>query len=127
VPPPDRSDDLREGCQKVPVHAPDSSRLARSPRGREGRRSVGDEPTIDRLSELIQNPDWEVQNNAIVGLMDIVLEKPQFVGQNLRVTVFVLMPAVSSLRSGLAESALTCLREIASEFGETLHHFLRHL
>jgi hypothetical protein len=55
--------------------------------------------------------------------MDIVLENPQFVSQNLRVLVFALMPAVSSLRSGLAESALTCLREIASEFGEDVTPF----
>jgi hypothetical protein len=78
---------------------------------------------MDSLCELPQNPDREVQNNAIVRLMDIVLEKPQFVSRNLRVIVFALMPAVSSLCSGLAENALTCLREIASEFGEAVTPF----
>jgi hypothetical protein len=85
------------------------------------------ETTIESLSELLQNPNWEIQNDAIVGLMDIVLEKPQFVSQNLRVIVFGLIPAVSSLRSGLAESALTCLREIASEFGEDITPFFEPL
>jgi hypothetical protein len=85
------------------------------------------EITIESFSDALQNPDWEVQNEAIVGLMDIILEKPQFVSQNLRILVFGLIPAVSSLRSGLAESALTCLREIASEFGEDVTPFFEPL
>jgi hypothetical protein len=115
VPPQDPIDDLREKYEKVPIKPSDSSRFAKSPHGRV--------PTIDSFCELIQNPDCSVQNNAIVSLMDIVLENPQFVSRNLRVIVFVLMSAVSSPCSGLAENAPTCLREIASEFWEGITPF----
>jgi hypothetical protein len=83
--------------------------------------------TMDGFSELLQNPDWEVQIEAIVCLMDNVLDRGRFVGQNLRAVVFGLMPAASSPRSGLAESALTCLREIAGEFGDDMTPFFEPL
>jgi hypothetical protein len=79
--------------------------------------------SIEDICELLQTPDWEVQNDTIIALIDMVQQKPKFISQNLRVLVFGLMTSVSSLRSALAETALTCLREISSEFGEYMTPF----
>ena len=144
--PEDELVDLREKykSQSHPVvHPPDMPRppdggveMPRSPRGNpRNRRPMPRaqppppvpkkklEEDIEKISELLQDPNWEVQNETIIELIEMVQEKPEFISKNLRVLTFGLMPSISSARSALAETALTCLREIASEFGEDMTPF----
>lgn len=143
-------EDLRDKykCQSQPgIHPPDRPRppdtceRAKSPRAMNprARRSMGavapppvpkDPPArrklpddIESVSELLQDENWEVQNEVIIELIEAVQEKPEFITRNLRVLCFDLMTSVSSLRSALAETALTCLRDMASEFGEDMTPF----
>jgi hypothetical protein len=114
----------------IVIRPPDSVRERKSPRPRDLHRLVvkkSGDLTIDNFCERLQNNNWEVQNEAIVRLMELVLERPQFVSQNLRIIVFGLIPIMSSSRSGLAESALSCLREIVSWSGDDVTPFFETL
>lgn len=86
---------------------------------------------IDTILNGLQDENWEIQNDTIISLIEIMQTRPMFISQNLRSLVFALMTSVSSLRSALAETALTCLRDLSSEFGEDMTSFfetvLNHL
>lgn len=146
VRPPSPEDELHDLRQKYKsesrptIHPPDMPRppdageMPRSPRGNpRNRRPMARPPPpvpkkkleedIEKVSELLQDPNWEIQNETIIELIEMVQEKPDFISKNLRVLTFGLMPSISSARSALAETALTCLREVASEFGEDMTPF----
>ncbi|OHT06424.1 hypothetical protein TRFO_05637 [Tritrichomonas foetus] len=127
---------------RPPEHAGRSSQAPRAPRlrisqdkfkisppGSNHSQSPNSEPLseIDEILNNLQNNDWEIQNDTIISLIEMVQTKPKFVSSNLRAIVFALMTSVSSLRSALAETALTCLRDISSEFGEDMTPFFESI
>ena len=143
-------DDLRERykCSSQPgIHPPNEPKLpeppgrsphtARAPRMRKSQESfktgvpsqnvVISDSNIDVILNNLQNSNWEIQNEQIILLIEMVQTNPKFISSNLRALVFGLMKSVSSLRSALAETALTCLRDISSEFGEDMTPFFESI
>lgn len=146
----DPLDDLRERykCQSQPgIHPPNephtksggnNSHSSQSPHApRSLRRSqdrfnlsgqIRKESTeIDSIVNRLQDNDWETQNECIISLIEMVQTQPKFISSNLRTIVFALMSSVSSTRSALSETALTCLRDISSEFGEDMTPFFESI
>lgn len=127
-------EDLRDRykCQSQPkVHPPEPRPMEPSPRSKSPHaprpRSLVTPPKysnqFDLLLNDLQSESWEVQNDAIIAIIEMVDSNPKMISSNLRVIVFSLMNSVSSQKIALAESALTCLCEICSEFGEDMTSF----
>ena len=146
----DTLEDLRERykCQSQPgIHPPSephsksgegsshSSQSPRAPRSmrrsqerfnltNSGRTTPSQKDSgIDVILNSLSDSNWEVQNECIISLIDMVQTQPKFISDNLRTIVFSLMNSVTSNRSALAETALTCMRDISSEFGENMTPF----
>lgn len=134
----DPLDDLRERY-KTPtqpsVHPPSepqgpslSSQSSHAPRMRKSQErfnlSASKNMTdIDNVVKCLQDSNWETQNECIISLIEMIQTQPKFISGNLRTIVFGLMNSVSSKRSALSETGLTCLRDISSEFGEDMTPF----
>jgi hypothetical protein len=124
--------ELKDICEPAPVRPPEQPRPpagARSRSPRIARLKCPEAPKrvleedIERISDLLQSEDWQARNETISGLIDMIQDKPGFLVRNIRVLVFSLMGSVSAPRSALAETALTCLRELSGEFGEDMTPF----
>lgn len=137
----DTLDDLRERYRSGGgIHPPSESGRSngQSPHAPRMRRSqekfsISGQTNKDGGSEVeiivskLNDNDWEVQNECIIGLIEMIQTQPKFISSNLRTIVFALMNSVSSMRSALSETALTCLRDISSEFGEDMTPFFESI
>lgn len=85
------------------------------------------EPDVTELILGIQAADWEKQNESAASINKLITTHPKLISTNLRTILFDLIPLASSIRSTLSKTALTCLNDIAINFGPEITPMFENL
>ncbi|EAY20626.1 hypothetical protein TVAG_163220 [Trichomonas vaginalis G3] len=86
-------------------------------------RKIVKELAVDDIISDLRSSEWEKQNEAALYLSKLIVTNTSFVRDNLRVFVFELFPLTTSIRSALAKTALSCMKDLAENFGNEFTPF----